>query len=309
MQNAKEIGVLLFPRFSNHCLANAVEPLRAANTLARRTLYRWQYLSVDGARVESSSGLPVQPGRLKDHPGGDCLFVMPSYGFRDYLGPPVLGALRAASKRFGAVAGLDTGSWLLAAAGLLEGKRATIHWDELDAFEEAFPEVRCRPDRWVIDGNRMSSGGTTTTLELMLKLIERDHGGMLALDVAALFMHGERAPRLDPVLRVPPEGMVQAAVALMRRNVETPLKVAEIAGRLGVTPRALEQHFAAALGRAPRSVYAAVRLGVARRLLEQTRLSVAEIAGRAGYGDASAMARAFRAEFGLAPSAARKGAG
>ncbi|MGZ9811415.1 GlxA family transcriptional regulator [Pseudoroseicyclus sp. H15] len=308
MQDTKEIGVLLFPRFSNHCLANAVEPLRAANMLSRRELYRWRYLSVDGAGLASSSGLPVQPVKLADH-GGDRLLVMPSYGFRDWLGPEVLAALREASRRFGTLAGLDTGSWLLAAAGLLNGRRATIHWDEFDAFAETFPEVDAREDRVVIDGDRLSCGGTTTTLELMLALIERDHGGMLALDVAALFMHGERAPRLDPAIRVPAKGMVQAAVALMRRNVEAPLPVAEVARRLGCSQRALEQHFAAALGRAPRAVYSAVRLGVARRLLEQTRLSVAEIAGRAGYTDASAMARAFRGEFGESPSAVRKAAG
>nr|WP_229666002.1 GlxA family transcriptional regulator [Wenxinia marina] len=309
MPNAKSVVVLLFPDFSNHCLANAIEPLRGANTLARRTAWIWQFVSVDGAPVRSSSGLPVQPeGRLADHPGGDLLLVMPSYGFEGHATPACLAALRGAARRFDALAGLDTGSWLLAAAGLLTGRRATIHWDELDRFAEAFPEVSVVDDRFVVDGDRLSCGGTTTTLELMLTLVEREGGPMLALDVAALFMHGERDPRLDPSLRVPPDRLVRAAVALMRRNVEAPLPVAELARRLGLSQRALEAQFAAAMGRGPRSVYASVRLGTARRLAEQTTLSVAEIAARVGYANASAMTRAFRAEFGAPPRTMRRGA-
>jgi AraC family transcriptional regulator, carnitine catabolism transcriptional activator len=112
----------LFDRFSNHCLANAIEPLRAANTFAGRTLYRWSFLSLDGAQVTSSSGLPVQPDTtLARHPGGDYLFLMPSYGFRDQAGPATARALRSAARRFGALVGMDTGAWLLAAAGFSRG--------------------------------------------------------------------------------------------------------------------------------------------------------------------------------------------
>ena len=78
----REIAILLFDRFSNHCLANAVEPFRAANMLSRKELYRWQFVTWDGRDVVSSSGLPVTPGaRLADHPGGDYLFLLPSYGY------------------------------------------------------------------------------------------------------------------------------------------------------------------------------------------------------------------------------------
>ena len=314
MQESKRTGesrtfaVLLFPSFSNHCLANAIEPLRAANTLSRKRLYRWQHLSVDGAQLLSSSGLPVQPeAKLADHPGGDYLLIMPSYGFERCVTPDSMSSLRAARARFETLAGLDTGSWLMAAAGLLDNRRATIHWDELDRFAETFPEVDVVEDRFVIDGDRLSSGGVTTTLELMLALIGQHHGPMLSLDVAALFMHGERDPRLDPLIRMPPDRIVQAAVAIMRRNVEQPLEIVHIAARLGIGQRSMELHFAQAIGRSPRGVYTLMRLGTARRLVEQTTLSIAEIALRVGYLDASAMTRAFKAEFGRPPSAFRGG--
>ena len=152
----RRIGVLLFPSFSNHCLANAVEPLRGANTLSRRALYDWKFLGLDTAGVASSSGLIVQPqARLTDHPGGDALLVMPSYDFQRHATPDAQRALRAAAARFRCVAGLDTGSWLMAAAGLLDGRRATIHWDEMDSLAEAFPQVSVTPERFVIDGDRI----------------------------------------------------------------------------------------------------------------------------------------------------------
>lgn len=301
------VGILLFPGFSNHCLANAVEPLRAANGFAQRTLYRWHFLAVDERHLTSSSGLPVlAEARLSDHPRGDLLLVMPSYSHREASTPKTLRALRAARSRFGILAGLDTGSWLLAAAGLLDGRRATIHWDVLVEFAETFPEVDVVEDRFVLDGDRMSCGGATTTFEFMLELIGQHHGAMLQLEVAALFMHGERNPRLHPLIRAKPSRIVSAAAAIMRRHIEDPIPIGEIARQLGVTPRALEQHFSSSADASPRRVYAAIRLRAARRLVEESRLSVVEIATRSGYRNASAMTRAFKREFGRPPQALRR---
>lgn len=305
MQNAPtRVGVLLFNAFSTHCLANAVEPLRAANTLARRDVYRWSYLGLDGAPVVSSSGLPVTPeGRLADHPAGDMLLIIPSYDFEDHATPECQRALRSAAKRFTRLVGFDTGSWLMAAAGLLDGQRATIHWDELDRFAETFPEVSVTDDRYVAEGRMLSCGGGVTALELMLALIRQVHGPMLALEVGALFMHGERP--LDDPLPPAPGGEVAAAVAVMRRHLEAPLPVAAIAQRIGMTQRRLEALFRRETGQSPRDVYIALRLNAARRLVEQTRLSVSEVAMRVGYEDASAFTRAFRWAFDATPQAMR----
>jgi len=305
--DCRSVGVLLFDQFSNHCLANAIEPLRAANTLSRRRLYHWRFLGIDGAPVLSSSGLPVTPeGTLSRAAGGDLLFVMPSYGFRAHAGPATLRALRAASRRFKVLAGLDTGAWLLAAAGLLDGRQATIHWDERGALAEAFPEVDVRAERFVIDGNRMTCGGVTTAFDLVLALIHGHHGSMLALEVASLFMPGMPAIAAD----LPPTAarQVQAAVALMRAHLETPLPIPALATRLGLGQKALGRLFHAELGRTPQAVYRTLRLREARRLAEHSRHGIAEIATRCGYADAAAMTRAFRAEFGTTPSADRAAA-
>lgn len=301
--------MLLFDGFSNLCLANAVEPLRAANTLARAELYQWRFLSLGSAPVRSSSGLPVQATPLSSPQigphSGAYLFVMPSYGHEALATPATARSLRAAASRFDALAGLDTGAYLLAHAGLLDGRKATCHWDILGQAAEAFPDVTFTEDRFIIDGNRASCGGATTTLELMLELIERRHGAALSLEVAALFMYGERAPNLDPNHLIPTHRTVKAAAALMRRHVEEPLTIDAIASKLILSRRALELAFQAHAQMSPGQLYRSIRLSEARRRLEQTRDSVAEISLRSGYRDATAMARAFKAEFGISPSAAR----
>jgi len=305
-QNLRHFGILLFEGFSNLCLANAVEPLRAANSLSRRPLYSWSHYGLTDAALQSSSALPVQPQALTAEAKGAALLVMPSYGFETLDTPALRRQLRAAAGRFDLMAGLDTGAWLLAGAGLMDGHRATAHWDILAALEETFPEVEVSDSRFILDGNRASCGGATTTLELMMELIEQHHGAALALEVASLFMFGERDPQVNPLRRWPEDQLLRAAAALMRRNVEHPLEIPAIARHLGISQRRLEQVAQAESGTSPARIYRRIRLGEARRRLEQTRESVAEIALRCGYRDPTAMARAFRAEFGLSPREARQ---
>ena len=149
---AQQVDVLLFDAFSAHCLANTVEPLRAANTYAGRPAYAWRFLTLDGRPAVSSSGMEVTAhGRLADC-RGDMLIAMPSYDFLRHATPATARALRSAARRYGTLAGFDTGAWLLAGAGLLNGHRATIHWEELGRFAEEFPAIETERARRVIDG-------------------------------------------------------------------------------------------------------------------------------------------------------------
>ncbi|MEX3008675.1 GlxA family transcriptional regulator [Hoeflea sp. TYP-13] len=300
------VGILLFEQFSNHCLANTMEPLRAANTLARRQLYKWRYLTLDGKPVASSSGLVVEPdAALRDELHGELLFLIPSYGYRKLATPGCLAAIRAASHRYDVLAGLDTGSWLLAEAGLLQDRRATIHWQELESFAERFPDIDVRRERFVIDGNRITCGGAMAAFDLISELIGIHYGEALRIEVGWLFMH-EGAPATMPVqLATPKSGPVQRAVRMMQEELESPLPVKEIARRVGQTQRALEQRFRRELGATPRTVYRRMRLLAARKLVDETEMPVSEIALRCGYENPSAMTRAFASEFGLTPRAVR----
>jgi AraC family carnitine catabolism transcriptional activator len=305
-----QVDVLIYDQFSNHCLANAVEPLRAANSQSRRRLYAWRYLTLDGAPVQSSSGLPITPeGRLSDSPGGDVLFVMPSYNFRAYDTAQNARALRKAARSYRLIAGMDTGSWLMAAAGLLDGLRATIHWDELVYFEEAFAQVTTVTDRVVVSGARITCGGATTAFDLVLDLIGTAHGQALRQDVAALFMVGARAdPRAGQAgsaYHATGSAVVDAAIGRMRETIETPQPLPVLAAELGLSLRALQQLFQRHLRATPQSVYKRIRLLEARRFVETSRYSVAEITLRCGYHNGAAMTRAFVAEFGQTPRAIR----
>ena len=307
-RGVRRFDILLFDRFSNHCLANTVEPLRAANELAPGNLYAWRYLTLDGRSVRSSSGLSVEPeAALRDGASGDYLLLLPSYDFRQLATPTCLSAIRAAAAHYEALIGLDTGSWLLAEAGLLAGRSATIHWHELDGFSERFPEVEVRRERYVVDGDRITCGGAMATFDLVTRLIAEHHGEALRLEVDHMFMHEGTVGHAPGAWPTAKSGAVQRAVGLMRANLENPLTVDAIARRTGRTQRGLEQHFRRELGASPRTVYRRIRLLAARKLVEETELPVAEIAVRCGYANPSAMTRAFKGEFGVAPRAARSG--
>lgn len=295
-----QISILLFDRFSNHCLANVLEPLRAANDLSSQQVFEWNIVVLGGQRVRSSSGLRLEADAQLADMRGDILMVMPSYGFLTHANVTSSRALRAAARRFDTLAGLDTGSWLLAEAGLLDGYRATIHWDELDRFSERFSDIDVQKEAVIYDRDRITCGGASTAFALAMQMIEKQHGAALRLRVEHLFS-GAYAQR--PVRR---GGIAARAVDLMRAHIEEPLPIAQLAQQLGRSQKHLEQQMLARLGAAPQVIYRRIRLERARQLSLDTTISVAEISVRCGYQDASAMTRAFRSEYGTTPQALRR---
>jgi transcriptional regulator GlxA family with amidase domain len=295
-----QISILLFDRFSNHCLANVLEPLRAANDLSGQQVFDWNIVVLAGQGVHSSSGLRLEADAQLADMRGDILMVMPSYGFLTHANVTCNRALRAAARRFDTLAGLDTGSWLLAQAGLLDGHRATIHWDELDRFSERFSEVDVQKEAVIYDRNRITCGGASTAFALATQLIEKQQGAALRLLVENLFSsaYAQRPDRRG--------GIAARAVDLMRANIEEPLPIAQLAQQLGRSQKHLERQSLARLGAAPQVIYRRIRLERARGLALETSISVAEIAVRCGYQDASAMTRAFRSEYGTTPQALRR---
>lgn len=311
---SERFSFLLLPRFSTLCLANAVEPLRAANTITGLALYEWSLLSADGGAVASSSDLRIDvDGGLGDlaPKNFDALFVIASYGFDGVATSAFNARLRRAARAVPVLGGLDTGPWLLARAGLLDGYRATIHWHERTRLAEDFPDVDTGGARFVIDRDRITAGGATAVLDLMLHLIRERHGDALAIDVMQLFLydtaHAADQPQYVPlpapfIARAPD---VARAIAVMEETVEAPLAIPEIAARAGCSQRRLERAFHAALGVAPARYYLTLRLGAARRLLQETGLTVTQVAARTGFSSAAVLSRAYRTTFGMAPREAK----
>ena len=301
------IAFLLFDQFSNLCLANCLEPLRAANTLSRTPLFGWEIMTPDGQPVLSSSRMQVAPrGALAALEPVDYLFVLASYDHDRHDNVATRRGLRQASGRARATVGLDAAPWLLASAGLLAGKRATVHWDLLEAFTERFLEVEAERSRVVRDGALMTCAGAMSALDMTLDLIA-DHAGLaLRLDIEALFLRGEPpvvSPRDHDTVSDP---LVRRALALMREHQERPLSLPDLARVLSCQPRTLDRRCRAVLGAPPGRVYRHLRLSAARKLLEGSALSVAEVALRCGYESPASMARAIKAHYGVSPTGLRR---
>ena len=301
------IFFLIYDQFSNLCLANCLEPLRAANTQTSTRNFHWQILTPDGAPVLSSSGMQILPhGPLSSLSACEYLFVIASYDHLRHDTPSNRRALLRAARLAGVTVGLDAGPWLMASAGLLDGQRATIHWDLLDGFTEQFLDVEAEQARVIRDGPMMTCAGAMSALDLTLDLISAHLGIAARLDVEALFIHKDppigtgrdRTAERDP--------LVSRALSLMRDNLERPLALVQLSRRLSCQPRTLDRRFRARLGAPPGAVYRHLRLASARKLLESTNLGVAEIAVRSGYESPAAMARALRREYGASPSALRR---
>ncbi len=236
-------------------------------------------------------------------------------GFRlmEQATPALLARLRRLAPRLRAMVGIDGGSWFLALAGLLDGRAATVHWEDLETFGDRFPRIDVRRDRYVVSGPMVTTGGAAPCLDMMLDLIRARHGAELALRVAGAFLyepvHGPAVPqqavpaarlaRADPALG--------AAIAIMERAIEDPPAVAEIARRVELSPRRLEMLFADHLGTSPGRFFRDLRLDEARRMVTDTRLPLQEIALRTGFAGQAAFARAFRARFARTASAVRRG--
>lgn len=308
----KHYCFLLLPEFSNLCLFNSIEPLRAANSFINGPGYRWSLISIDGSPVTSSSSFEMRVDFSIDEmlstEKPDALIVLASYNYQRHSSRDVIRKLRTLKSRIPVLGGLDAGSYPLAKAGLLNGYQATIHWAEIDTFTEKFHEIKVSNNRYVIDRNRITSGGATTALDLMLTIIRADFGQETAIAVSELLIFDtERSGSTPQRERVP--AMIESkmprlakAIKLMERNIESPLSVAEISSQTGISQRQLERDFKESLGTTATRYYSRLRVMLAQRLLTETSLNITEIALRAGYTSRTSFIRTYKNVFKKCPS-------
>jgi AraC family transcriptional regulator, glycine betaine-responsive activator len=308
------LTVLVLSGSSIMCVASVVDPLRAANRVLGRRHFDWRLVSVDGSPPVTTSGIPIAvEGRFDPAAGGEVLVVIGGFGTRVAATPPLLSALARAARKARAVGGIEAGSWLLGRAGLLEGRAATTHWEDLEDFAAAFPGCEVRPDRYVIDGPVFTAGGASPSFDLMLHLIRSRLGMAVALDVASVFIYDQARAATDaqPLVSLGRldgfDRRLARAIRLMETHIDQPLTVSAIARRTGVTARTLEKLFAGAIGETPGAYYLRLRLAAARRLVLDTAEPMADIAARTGFSGAPAFSRAFSRAFGQPPSRMRRG--
>jgi len=302
------VGFYLVPEFPMMAFASAIEPLRSANRARSESLFDWRLYSRDGAPVRASNGVDIGVhAGIDDGAALDLLLVCA--GTRD-AGAGDAGVakwLRGLARRGTAIGGISLGAYVLARAGLLDGRRCALHWESLAVFAEEFPRIRTTADIFAVDGNRCTCAGGTAALDMMLHLITGRHGRALANDVSEQFIH-PRIRDMQDAQRMPVQTRVGvanakliAAIGLMEAG-EEPRPVHAIAADLELSPRQLERLFSKYLRASPSHYYLNLRLERARAMLRQTTKPILDIAVACGFASASHFSRCYRTAYGHRPS-------
>jgi AraC family carnitine catabolism transcriptional activator len=315
--DVRHIGFLLTPSFSALGLAAAMEALFIANWLSGRSLYEWRTLSRDGGDVRSSSGLPVAvDGGIAGPARYDAVFVLASFEPKENARDAKVRAWLRRLARYGTeLGGIETGSEILAAAGLLDGAEAAVHWDNLQGFREVYPQCRAVAQLFTLGRGRLTCAGESSVLDMMLQWIGGHHGQSLAKEIADHLLlerqrpAATRQPAPGPAPTASPEALddpvLAKAIAIMEERIEEPLSLPSIAARLGISMRQLQRLFARHLGVTPLAHYMLIRLAKAHALLQQTQLPVTEAAFSAGFLSPEHFSRLYRRTFGRSPRADR----
>lgn len=294
--------------FSHLAFSCALEPLRIANLVSGKPLYRWSLASEDGTSATCSNGsVTLVNAGLEPTKHADRLFLISGIDVQSHTSPQVLTYLRrerAAGTPLGAIC---SGAYVLAKAGFLDGMETAVHWAYHDLFVEEFPDVWLVRNVFVSKRKIITASGGTAAADLMLHLIGKQHGTDLATEVADQMVYNAvredtAAQRVSLQSR---HGMrnvhLMRAIAMMEGNIEDPLSPSIIAERLGISTRQLERLFARYLNSTPKYYFMEMRLNRAQNLLVQTEQSITEIAMASGFRSSSHFSKVFRAHFGKSP--------
>ncbi|MDG1181989.1 MAG: GlxA family transcriptional regulator [Tateyamaria sp.] len=304
----KRYVFVLLDNFTLLCFSAALESLRIANRMAGKQLYSWQITGDGGDIAYCSAGTGFKlDGDLHDLNRDDVVMLCGGIDVQAATTKRLLGWLRREVRKGVPVAGLCTAAYTLAKAGLLDGKKATIHWENQDSFAEEFQEVELTKSVFVVDGLRLTTAGGTSSIDLMLKLIADDHGEDLANSVADQLIYSSiRTDQDTQRLSVPTRIGVRhpklsQVIQIMEQNIEEPISPSILAKDVGMSTRQLERLFRRYLNRSPKRYYMELRLQKARNLLMQTDMSVINVALACGFASPSHFSKCYRAHYDTTP--------
>ncbi|MEQ6248065.1 GlxA family transcriptional regulator [Sulfitobacter sp. HNIBRBA3233] len=299
---------VLLNNFSLLCFSTAIESLRIANRMAGRTIYEWKIIGEGGESAACSAGTVFQlDDDLGDLGREDTVLVCSGIDVQDATTKKVLSWLRREARKGLIIGGLCTAAYTLAKAGLLDGRRATIHWENQDSFAEEFDEVILTKSVFVVDSNRMTTAGGTSSIDLMLKIIAEDQDEDLANAVADQLIYSSiRTDQDTQRLSVPTRIGVRhpklsQVIQIMESHIEEPISPSVLAKDVGMSTRQLERLFRRYLNRSPKRYYMELRLQKARNLLMQTDMSVINVALACGFASPSHFSKCYRAHYDTTP--------
>lgn len=307
------VGFLLLHDYSMIAFANALESFRMANYLSRQTLYAWEVVPVRHAGILASNGLGLQcTGEIAALEQCHMVLVCSGIDVRAATDEHVRGILRHLAARKVPLGAVCTGSFALASAGLLDGYRCAVHWENLAAMREEFPRVQFAQAVFTIDRDRYTCSGGTAPLDLALHLIRERHGARLATQISEQFILERQRAASDRQRMPQPECIgpgyqhLADAVDIMAANFEEPLSLQEIADAIHLSLRQLERLFQRYHNMNPAQYYMNLRLQRARELLTHSSLPIMQITIACGFQSSSHFCKAYRNLFGHPPSEERR---
>ena len=304
----RRFDFVLLENFTLLSFAAALETLRIANRMAGHDIYTWRIIGEGGVSVTCSAGTTFQlEDDLTELGRDDTIVLCGGIDVQAASTRKVLNWLRREARKGVTTIGLCTAAYTLARAGLLDGRRATIHWENQDSFIEEFPEVDLTKSVFVVDGARITTAGGTSSIDMMLTLIAEDHGEELASTVADQMIYSTiRTDQDTQRLSVPTRIGVRhpklsQVIQIMEQNIEEPISPSILAQDVGMSTRQLERLFRRYLNRSPKRYYMELRLQKARNLLMQTDMSVINVALACGFASPSHFSKCYRAQYNTTP--------
>lgn len=300
--------VIVAPSFNMAATMGFIDPFRAANYLDGNTYFKWEFVSEAGGYCVSSNGTGIQTSTLTANEA-DIVIVSSSWTPERHLTARLGTALRHWARSGTTLGSLDTGAFILAQAGLLDGRQATVHYEHIDAFQELYPDIDVVENLYVLDGNRVTCCGGSASVDFGLQILQGIHGSALANAAARYIFHDRlrgpmemQQPNQSEPLGSTVPAKLRTAIQVMEANLEEPVPVPEICRRAGVSHRQLDRLFATYIKKTPALYYRDIRLDRARGLVTQTELPISQVALASGFASQVHFSRSYKNRFGLPAS-------
>lgn len=308
----QRIGFVVFDGFQSMSIA-ALSVFEVANFIMDGPVYEVYFISEKGGLIRSSTGMLLDSEPFAKHTY-DTVIVGGGPSILEQAPTALLAFMRNAHEGSRRVVSMCTGTFILAEAGILDGRRVTTHWSHARALQARFPKVKMEEDRiFLVDGNVWTSAGMTACIDLALAMVEQDLGAELAHSIAQnLVVYHRRAggqSQHSALLELAPKSdRIQTVLAYAKQNLHTALSVEELAKVVFLSPRQFSRTFHAETGQSPAKAIENLRLEAARQMMEQTRHSIDVVAKETGFADIRRMRQAFLRVFGQPPQTIRRNA-